>query len=99
MLYRPSLSLTAVRTFSISAGLDASTVTPGSTPPELSLTTPAIPLDVGACADAVTGNSSAHIMMLRPTPTTFVRSIDFLLLLHPWAQAAISDTICIRICH
>jgi hypothetical protein len=34
-------SVTAVRTFSMSAGLAASTVTPGSTPPELSRTTPA----------------------------------------------------------
>ena len=34
-------SVTAVRTFSISAGLAASTVTPGSTAPELSVTTPA----------------------------------------------------------
>ena len=37
-----------VRTLSISAGLAASTVTPGSTAPEPSLTTPAIPLAV-AC--------------------------------------------------
>jgi hypothetical protein len=32
----------AVRTFSISAGLAASTVTPGKTPPDVSLTTPAM---------------------------------------------------------
>jgi hypothetical protein len=32
-----------VRTFSISAGLDASTVTPGRTAPVVSLTTPAMP--------------------------------------------------------
>ena len=36
--------MTALRTFSISAGLDASTVTPGSTAPEASRTTPAIDL-------------------------------------------------------
>src|ERR1700724_3683475 len=42
MLYRPSLSLTAVRTFSIRAGLAASTVTPGSTAPDVSRTTPVI---------------------------------------------------------
>src|SRR5204863_9513429 len=40
--YCPVLSVTTVRAFSISAGLDASTVTPGSTPPDGSLTVPAI---------------------------------------------------------
>jgi len=43
MLYWPCESDTTVRTFSISAGLDASTVTPGRTAPEVSFTTPAIP--------------------------------------------------------
>ena len=52
MLYRPSPSVTTLRTFSMSAGLEASTVTPGSTPPDASLTTPAIPLDDACCADA-----------------------------------------------
>src|SRR2546426_3850746 len=33
MVYRPWLSVTALRTFSMRAGLEASTVTPGSTPP------------------------------------------------------------------
>jgi hypothetical protein len=42
----------AVRTFSMSAGLDTSTVTPGRTAPEASLTTPAIPL---VCAAAIAG--------------------------------------------
>ena len=51
MLYGPSPSVTAVRTFSISAGLAASTVTPGSTAPDVSLTSPAIPL---ACCAHVT---------------------------------------------
>ena len=37
---RPSLSVVAMRTFSMSAGLAASTVTPGSTAPDASLTTP-----------------------------------------------------------
>ena len=36
--YWPALSVTADRVFSISAGLDASTVTPGSTAPDASLT-------------------------------------------------------------
>ena len=39
--YWPEPSLTAVRTFSISAGLATSTVTPGRTAPDASLTTPA----------------------------------------------------------
>ena len=41
-VYRPAPSLIAVRAFSISAGLAASTVTPGRTAPELSVATPAI---------------------------------------------------------
>ena len=40
MRYWPALSVTTVRTFSVSAGLAASTVTPGSTPPDASLTVP-----------------------------------------------------------
>src|SRR5688500_5776859 len=54
--YCPVPSVTAVRTFSISAALAASTVTPGSTEPDASLTTPLI----AACADATTGNNSAN---------------------------------------
>jgi hypothetical protein len=42
MRYWPFASVSAVRTFSISTSLLASTVTPGSTAPEVSLTTPAI---------------------------------------------------------
>src|SRR5947207_14958930 len=51
MRYRPALSVTAVRTFSISAGLAASTLTPGSTAPDASFTEPAIL----ACAHAAVG--------------------------------------------
>jgi hypothetical protein len=40
MRYCPASSVTAMRTFSMSAGLEASTVTPGSTPPDWSLTVP-----------------------------------------------------------
>ena len=40
MVYRPVPSVTPDRTFSISTGLDASTVTPGSTAPDVSLTRP-----------------------------------------------------------
>jgi hypothetical protein len=42
----------ADRTFSMSTGLDASTVTPGSTPPELSLT---VPERVASCAKDIAG--------------------------------------------
>src|SRR5437667_597128 len=75
MLYRPSLSDTTLRTFSIKAGLAASTVTPGSTAPDVSFTVPAIPLAVPCCADAAPGSRSAHTTRTSPTPTTFVRSI------------------------
>ena len=43
-----------LRTFSMRAGLAASTVTPGSTPPEASRTTPTMLL----CADASPGSST-----------------------------------------
>src|SRR5512138_2022784 len=56
MLYRPSPSLMTLRTFSISAGLDASMVTPGSTAPDESFTSPAIPL--ACCAQAVDASST-----------------------------------------
>src|SRR5678816_806950 len=42
MRYWPEPSVTALRTFSMSAGLAASTTTPGSTAPELSFTMPVI---------------------------------------------------------
>src|SRR5579862_7261115 len=47
ILYWPVESVTTDRTRSIRAGLDASTVTPGNTAPEVSLTTPA--MDADAC--------------------------------------------------
>jgi hypothetical protein len=49
-------SVTAVRIFSISSGLVASTLTPGSTAPDASLTDPAMT----ACASAMVGISAAH---------------------------------------
>src|SRR5262245_22240138 len=49
MRYCPSASVTADRTRSMRSGLEASTVTPGSTPPELSRTTPL--MDAWANAD------------------------------------------------
>src|SRR6266851_4767993 len=42
MRYSPRSSVTALRTFSMRTGLDASTVTPGSTAPDVSVTTPAM---------------------------------------------------------
>src|SRR5262245_32752207 len=54
--YRPAPSVAVVRTFSISAGLEASTVTPGSTAPDESLTAPAIV----ACAHAVDCAAMRH---------------------------------------
>src|SRR5438552_11624229 len=53
MRYSPALSVTADRVFSMSTGLDASTVTPGSTAPDVSLTTPVI----DAWARAVAGRT------------------------------------------
>src|SRR4029079_5691190 len=40
MRYSPRSSVTALRTFSIRTGLAASTVTPGSTAPDVTVTTP-----------------------------------------------------------
>ena len=57
MRYCPAPSVTAVRTFSMRAGLDASTVTPGSTAPDWSLTVPVrVP-----CANARDGSRTAAI--------------------------------------
>src|SRR5688572_17605897 len=59
MRYWPESLVTVVRCFSMRAGLDASTVTPGNTPPEASLTTPAI--SAWACAKVGTiSANSAH---------------------------------------
>src|SRR5688572_17494711 len=52
--YRPCPSVTTVRLPSMSAGLVASTATPGSTAPVSSLTAPAMTL----CADAAAGGST-----------------------------------------
>ena len=56
MRYSPWLSVTAVLEPAISAGLLASTVTPGSTAPEVSLTTPVMLL----CAHAAAGSRNMH---------------------------------------
>jgi hypothetical protein len=57
MLKRPSPSVVTVRTLSINAGLAASTVTPGSTAPDVSLTRPAMPDAVDNWAHASAGIS------------------------------------------
>ena len=54
ILYWPVPSVTATRVFSISAGLDASTVTPGMICPDVSFTVPAIDAPVWAYTAAET---------------------------------------------
>src|SRR5687767_13125960 len=56
MRYWPVSSVTTDLTFSMSAGLAASTVTPGRTAPDASLTTPAI----DACAYAIVGSTDSE---------------------------------------
>src|SRR5881296_3800013 len=55
-----------VRVFSIRAGLDTSTVTPGSTAPDVSFTVPAIAL----CATAVPGTMSTHARVVAAAATS-----------------------------
>src|SRR5512145_3245808 len=61
MRYWPVPSLTAVRTFSMRAGLLASTVTPGRIAPDVSRTVPAMT----ACAAAVMGSSAKQTQTAR----------------------------------
>src|SRR5262245_1555356 len=58
MRYSPRSSVTALRSFSISTGLDASTVTPGRTAPDVSVTTPAMLAALVPWPDAVSGNET-----------------------------------------
>src|SRR6266446_1795255 len=74
MRYWPSASVTAVRTFSIRAGLAASTVTPGRTAPEASLTTPAMPDAVVSWAHAVEATIT-KVIQARLTSRTLDRAI------------------------
>src|SRR5262249_51609215 len=71
ILYWPSPSVTTVRTFSMRAGLAASTVTPGKTAPVASRTTPAMAPVVADCADVPAGASSKPAKMRN---TAMVRS-------------------------
>src|SRR5713226_52771 len=63
--YCPCSLVTAVRTLSMSAGLAASTVTPGSTAPEASVTTPETLAALVPCADAGAETSSRHATVQR----------------------------------
>src|SRR5215467_14328793 len=72
ILYCPSPSVTTVRVFSIRAGLEASTVTPGITPPLASRTTPAI-----ACANAAVWPIAKHA--IASTPSLAILLIGLLL--------------------
>ena len=56
--YRPVPSLTTERTRSIKAGLDTSTVTPGNTAPDVSLTTPVIDARTVPWAEAQVGGQT-----------------------------------------
>src|SRR5437762_8326650 len=74
MLYRPSPSVTTERTFSIRAGLAASTVTPGITAPDASRTTPEIP--AACCADALEGNESTPASIATATLVRIMASLS-----------------------
>src|SRR5262249_60646979 len=73
MVYRPSPSVTTLRALSINTGLDASTVTPGSTAPLVSLMTP----EKALCASAATGGKSKQAMAAG-SPDPVLRHIHFL---------------------
>src|SRR5262245_43887399 len=66
--YWPDASVVTTRNFSMSAGLLASIVTPGSTAPVVSLTTPAIA--PACCADTGTANASATTVTTPNVPVT-----------------------------
>jgi hypothetical protein len=83
MLYCPVSFVVTERTFSISAELDASTVTPGRTPPDASRTVPAIVAEswanaaAGAMSTARTANVLTSLYMPPPAPPArIIISID-----------------------
>src|SRR6185436_3373918 len=76
ILYWPEPSVTTDRDFSISTSLAASTLTPGSTAPDVSLTTPPIAL----CACAAAGYSATPINAAKTDPA--IRLLIPLLLRH-----------------
>src|SRR5919201_22200 len=92
MRYCPAVSVVAVRIFSISTGLEALMVTPGSTAPEGSFTVPARV----ACANEAAGKiispqtaTSAHLTECIRTPLQRSPSAELGLLLY--RKTAISE--------
>src|SRR5687768_13139795 len=81
--YCPSAFVVAARTFSISAGLETSTSTPGITAPDVSRTVPVIwPVLSPACASAAAGTNAstaainhAILMALRITLSSSPRHL------------------------
>jgi hypothetical protein len=73
IVYWPLPSVTADRVFSIRAGLAASTVTPGRTAPDASLTTPAI----DPWADATAGRIASHVNVERSRVRARMRGLSF----------------------
>jgi hypothetical protein len=59
----------------MSAGLAASTVTPGSAAPDGSVTTPAIPL-AAVCAKAAVAPTTIHVMVATITAAILLQRID-----------------------
>src|SRR6266850_5462522 len=79
MRYWPVPPVTTDRTFSISAGLDASTVTPGSTAPDASFTCPAIDACARTIAGAPRSSSTNNAIMTRSPRMNDLLEIE----LHP----------------
>src|SRR5579883_340401 len=93
MAKRPWLSLVTVRDFSISAGLDASTFTPGTTDPVGSVTTPEIVLCArsgGSRAIARAARNRNHFIGLniRISPGRVLFELGFAALNLSWTQIA-----------
>src|SRR5262245_34671349 len=65
MRYWPDAFVATDRTFSISAGLDASTLTPGSTAPDVSRTTPVIEACAYASEGMIRSTTEAHAIFAR----------------------------------
>ena len=72
MRYSPLASVVAVLACSIRAGLLASTVTPGSTAPVVSLTKPAMAL----CASALSGTNVSRANPASTTTATLLLTIS-----------------------
>ena len=92
MRYWPVPSVTTVRSFSVSAGLDASTVTPGRTAPDESLTTPAMV----ACANATRGRTSTAASTTRAltelrTLSSITAGLDYVFRLRDRQQTALHN--------